>query len=175
MEDGSPLLEYVTYGIVGFLGLAMLLLALRTAWFFLSLLMVPVLGALGRTRLAGAAVRRWGERGPHIGLPVMGPTDEAAVAEAAAASRVQIPRAIRLGVRAGVAVGASPGVWYAGHGALLARARGDSAWEIAGHVALALCLVSPAGALLGAGAGGLAGLAIDAGRGRAVQRRAERE
>jgi hypothetical protein len=163
MEGGSPVLEWITYGIMGFVLLALGFLALRSAYFFLSLLAIPVLGALGRTRLFGGAVRRWGERGPATGLPVLGPTDEAAAAEAAAAlSGVRVPRAVHLGLRIGALVGALPGVWLAVRGARLDAARGEPAAVIAGTVAFALCLVATAGAFVGGAAGALAGAAADA-------------
>jgi hypothetical protein len=163
MEGGSPVLEWITYGIVGVILFALGFLALRTAWFFLSLLLIPVLGAVGRTRRLGPIVRRWGERGAPAGLPVMGPTDEVAVDEAAAAlARVQIPPAVRAGVRLGAVLGAIPGVWLAVRGAQLSRASGDSPWEVAGHVAFALSLVAGAGAVAGAALGALAGLGFDA-------------
>jgi hypothetical protein len=163
MEGGSPILEWITYGIIGFVLLALLLLALRSASFFLSLLAIPVLGALGRTRLAGGLVRRWGERGPAVGLPVLSAADEEAVDEAAAGlSRVRVPRAVRLGIRTGAVLGALPGVWLAARGAQLGSARGESPAEVAATVAFALCLVSAAGAIAGAATGAVAGAGVDA-------------
>lgn len=163
MEGGSPVLEWITYGMVGVILFALGFLFLRTAYFFLSLLFIPVLGALGRTRRFGGVVRRWGERGPSAGMPVMGASDEAAVDEAAASlSRVRIPRTVRLAIRVGAALGALPGLWLAVRGAGLARERGDTAGEIAGYVAFALCLVAGAGVVVGSGLGALAGVALDA-------------
>lgn len=167
MEGGSPVLEWITYGILGVILFALGYLFLRTARFFLSLLLIPVLGALGRTRAFGGLVRRWGERGPAGGLPVMGASDEAAVDEAAAAvARVRIPRAVTGGARLGAALGAAPGVWYAAQGGWAARVGGEPALMIAGHVAFALCLVGGAGVLVGSALGALAGVAVDAGRAR---------
>jgi hypothetical protein len=166
MEGGSPILEWITYGIVGFVLLALLLLALRTAYFFLSLLAIPVLGALGRTRLAGGVVRRWGERGPQVGLALPAASDEQAIDTAVAAhGGVQVPRAVSRGLRVGALLGALPGVWMAARGAYLSLGRGESAVEVAATVAFALALVSAAGALVGGGVGALAGAAVDAVRG----------
>ena len=163
MEGGSPILEWITYGIVGLVLAALGFLALRSAYFFLSLLAIPVLGALGRTRRFGGAVRRWGERGPASGLPALGPTDEAAVDEAAARlSGVRVPRAVQLGLRIGAGLGALPGVWMAVRGARLDLARGASTGEVVGTVAFALCLVAAAGALVGGALGALGGAAVDA-------------
>jgi hypothetical protein len=163
MEGGSPILEWITYGIVGFILLALLLLALRSAYFFLSLVAIPVLGALGRTRLFGGAVRRWGERGAGGGLPTLGATDEIAVDEAAArVSGVRVPRAVSLGLRIGAALGAAPGVWLALRGGWLGRARGAPPTEIAADVLFGLCLIASAGALVGGALGALAGAGVDA-------------
>ena len=163
MEGGSPVLEWITYGIVGFVLLALSLLALRTAYFFLSLLAIPVLGALGRTRLLGGAVRRWGERGATGGLPVLGASDERAVEEAAARlSGGSVPRPVQVGLVVGAVVGALPGVWLAVRGGRLSAARGESPWEIAATVAFGLCLVAAAGALVGGAVGALGGAGVDA-------------
>jgi hypothetical protein len=162
MEGGSPVLEWITYGIVGFVLLALGLLAMRTAYFFLSLLAIPLLGALARTRAFGGLVRRWGERGPSAGLPTLGVTDEAAVDEAARLRGVRVPPAVRLGLRAGAAAGAAPGLWLAARGGFLARARGESVAEIAATVAFGVCLVAAAGLLVGAALGALLGAGVDA-------------
>jgi hypothetical protein len=163
MEGGNPILEWITYAMVGFVLLTLGFFAVRSAYFFLSLLFIPVLGALGRTRLFGGAVRRWGERGPQAGMSSLGATDEAAVDDAARAlNRVRVPRAVSLGLRVGAAAGAAPGLWQAVQGARLAAARGESAVEILATVALALSLVAAAGALVGAGLGALAGAGVDA-------------
>lgn len=162
MEGGSPILEWITYGMVGVVLLALVLLALRSASFFLSLLAIPVLGLLGRTRLAGGMVRRWGERGPRDGLPVLGASDEAAIDEAVRAAGVRVPRAVLRGLWLGGAAGATPGIVFAVRGAWLSTARGESAGEIAGTVAIALGLVAAAGALVGATLGALAGAGVDA-------------
>ena len=162
MEGGSPILEWITYGIVGFVLLTLGFFAVRSAYFFLSLLFIPVLGALGRTRLFGGAVRRWGERGPSTGMSPLGPSDEEAVEAATRElNRVRVPRAVSIGLRAGAAVGALPGVWQAVRGARLAAERGETAIEIAATVALALCLVAAAGTLVGAGIGALAGAGVE--------------
>jgi hypothetical protein len=163
MEGGSPVLEWITYGIMGLVLLMLLVIVVRSAYFFLSLLAIPVLGALGRTRLAGGVVRRWGERGPHDGLPVLGASDEVAVDEAARAlAGVRVPRAVRLGLWAGAAAGAVPGVVLAVRGARAAAARGETGLEIVATVAMSLALVGAAGALAGAAVGVLAGVGVDA-------------
>jgi branched-subunit amino acid ABC-type transport system permease component len=96
---------------------------------------------------------------------VLGRTDEAAVDEASASlSGVRVPRAVRVGLRAGAALGALPGVWLAVRGARLDMARGASWAETAGTVAFALCLVAAAGTLVGGALGALAGAGIDAAR-----------
>jgi len=167
MEGGNPILEWITYAMVGFVLLTLGFFAVRSAYFFLSLLFIPVLGALGRTRLFGGAVRRWGERGPKTGMSSLGASDEAAVDEATRElNRVRVPRAVSVGLRVGAAVGAVPGIWQAVVGARLAAARGETAGEIAATVALALSLVAAAGTLVGAGLGALAGAGVDAMRRR---------
>jgi hypothetical protein len=167
MEGGSPVLEWITYGIMGVILFALGFLALRTAYFFLSLLFIPVLGALERTQRFRGVVRRWGERGPNTGLPVLGATDEAAVDEASAAhSRVRIPAIVGTAMRVGAALGALPGVWLAIRGARLSLARGDSSLEVAANAAFGLCLIAGAGAIVGSAVGALVGIGLDAaGRG----------
>ncbi len=164
MEGGSPVLEWITYGIVAFVLLTLGVLFVRTAWFFLSLLAIPVTDALGRTRLFGGVVRRWGERGPRGEGTVLDPRTEQAIGEASAA-QLQIPASVRVGARVGGALGALPGVWMAVTGARAALLRGDTAGEIAGAVAMGLALVAAAGAIAGAGVGVLAGIAVAALRG----------
>jgi hypothetical protein len=48
MEGGNPLLEYLTYGVISLVALALGILALRSAWFFLSLLAIPLAETVGR-------------------------------------------------------------------------------------------------------------------------------
>jgi hypothetical protein len=161
VEGGNPVLEWVTYGIVGFVLLTLGVLFVRTAWFFLSLLAIPLTDALGRTRLLGGAVRRWGERGPRGAGTVLDPRTEQAIGEASAA-QLQIPASVRVGARAGGALGALPGFWMAVTGARAALLRGDTFWEVAGAVAMALALVAAAGAIAGAAVGIFAGIGIAA-------------
>lgn len=165
MEGGNPVLEWITYGIMGLVLLMLVVIVVRSAYFFLSLLAIPVLGVLGRTRLAGGVIRRWGERGPSTGMRVLGATDEAAADEAARRlSRVRVPRAVLVGLRAGAGLGALPGLWLAVRGGRLSAARGETALEIAVTVAFAVCLVASAGALVGGALGALAGAGVDAAR-----------
>lgn len=167
MEGGSPLLEWITYAIVAFVLLALGALALRSAWFFLSLLAIPLTTLLARrSRRLRRTFYRWGERGT-ASLPgvTLGPEEEQAIAEAQAAHAV-VPAAVRRGVRIGAALGALPGLWSAVRGAQLELARGESAATVAGTVALALGLVAGAGIVVGAVLGAAAGIAVEAARGR---------
>jgi hypothetical protein len=165
MEGGSPLLEYVTYAIVGIVLCALGVLALRTAWFFLSLLAIPLTEAASRWRPTARIVRRWGERGVsrEYGTPngavTQAPLDEM--------RRPQVPLAVRRGLAWGAALGTLPGVWLAVHGAMQARAADASSGEIAAAVGMGLGLVAAAGALAGGAVGALAGLAREAWRTRA--------
>lgn len=163
MEGGNPILEWITYGMIGLVLLSVALLALRSAWFILSLLLIPVTGALGRTRLFGRAVRRWGERGAGGagGLRTLGPSDEEAIA-AAVAARPVVPAVVRRAMVVGAVLGALPGVWMAVDGVRHDLARGEPTAAIAGTVAMALALVSAAGVFVGGAVGALVGLALDA-------------
>ncbi len=49
MEGGSPLLEWITYGMIAFVLFAIGFLAFRSAWFLVSLLAIPVTNALSRS------------------------------------------------------------------------------------------------------------------------------
>jgi hypothetical protein len=144
--------------------LALGFLAFRSAWFFASLLAIPVTNALARTRLVGGAVRRWGERGAAGGSRTLGPTDEEAIAEAAAAAAAgpQVPAAVRRAMIACALLGALPGLWMAVRGVRLGMARDESALELAATAALAVGLVAAAGFFVGGAVGVGIGLAIDA-------------
>lgn len=157
MEGGSPILEWVTYGIIGVVLLTLGILFLRTAWFFLSLLAIPVTHLLGRTRLFGGVIRRWGERGPATGSRVLDRQADDAIGEASMA-QWQVPGAVRTGLRLGAVLGTLPGVWMAVQGARLAGARGESPWEVAGTIATAAGLVMAPGLLAGAAGGAAVGL-----------------
>ena len=57
MEGGNPIVEYLTYGILGLVALSLGILAVRSAWFFLSLLAIPLTETIGRWRpFRGAGV-----------------------------------------------------------------------------------------------------------------------
>ena len=160
MEGGNPVLEWITYGIVSVVLLALGLLFLRTAWFFTSLLLIPVTQALGRTRFAGA-VRRWGERGGTTATTPLDPATEAAIGDAELAG-LQIPPGVRTGVRVGAALGAIAGVVAVAHGVWLGHQRGDGFGEVAATVGVALGLVLAPGVVVGAVLGAAGGAALDA-------------
>jgi hypothetical protein len=165
MEGGSPLLEWITYGMIACVLLALSFLALRSAWFFASLLAIPVTSVLSRSRRLGRVVRRWGERGSgHDGVPTLGPTDEAAVEEAVAAAGPQVPPVVRRAMITGGLLGAVPGLWLALRGAQLGLARGEGMASIAATVGMAVCLVGAAGLFVGGAVGVGIGLALDAAR-----------
>jgi hypothetical protein len=160
MEGGHSLVDWISYGILGFILFAFAVLLLRSAWFFLSLLAIPLTDTLARrTRLRGA-IRRWGERGAPVD-PIAAAAD---VAHEAAPSLV--PRRVRLGAGVGAALGALPGLWWAGRGALLTAERGGTALETLAQAALGVGLVASAGLLAGTAAGALVGLVLEAVRGR---------
>lgn len=160
MEGGSPILEWITYGIVGVILLALGVLFLRTAWFFTSLLLIPLAQALSRTRFAGP-VRRWGERGSDRRIPALDPSTEAAIGEAELAN-LQIPPSVRVGVRVGVALGGLGGVVAMARGVWLAHHRGESVAAVAATVGVALGLVTAPGVVVGAVLGAAGGAALDA-------------
>jgi hypothetical protein len=159
MEGGTTLVDWISYGIIGFVLFALAVLALRSAWFFLSLLAIPVTDVLARRTRLGGALRRWGERGEAVG-----PTRPGAPAEVPAPSLV--PRTVRHSAGVGAALGALPGVWWAARGAVLTLRGGGTALEALAQAALGLGLVAAAGVLVGAAAGALTGVAIDAVRTR---------
>ena len=167
MEGGSPLLEWITYGMIACVLLALGFLAMRSAWFFASLLAIPVTSVLSRSRRIGRVVRRWGERGvAQGGVPTLGPTDEAAVEEAVAAVGPQVPPVVRRAMIAGALLGALPGLWMAVRGAQLDLARGEGMASVAATIGMAVCLVGAAGLFVGGAVGIAVGLALDAGRRR---------
>lgn len=159
MEGGTTVVDWISYGIIGFVLFALAVLVLRSAWFFLSLLAIPVTDVLARRTRVGGALRRWGERGT-VGLPT-----RAGATEPATPPPSLVPRGVRRATAIGAALGAVPGVWWAARGALLTVRRGG-ATEALAQAALGLGLVAAAGVLVGSAAGALAGLALDARRRR---------
>lgn len=167
MEGGSPILEWITYGMIACVLFAIGFLVYRSLRFFLSLLLIPVTDALGRTRLFGGAVRRWGEAGaPRSGLPTLSAEEERAVAEAARAAAPQVPLAVQRAIMLGAALGACPGLWWAVRGVQAGLARGDSTGGLAATAGIAIGLVSAAGAIVGGVVGAAVGLVVEAGRRR---------
>jgi hypothetical protein len=159
MEGGSPLLEYLTYGVLGLVAFALCVLTLRSAWFFLSLLAIPLAETVGRWRPFRGAVERWGERGAHADPRLWGarpPTD----AGAESPTRRGSPRAVRLGMRLGALLGALPGLWLGVRDATRASTAGDAAWAFV----MGLALLGGAGLLLGIALGAGAGVLIAASR-----------
>jgi hypothetical protein len=139
----------------------------RTAWFFLTLLAIPLTSVLGRrSRRLRSTFYRWGERGT-ASMPgrTLDPEAEAAIAEAQSA-REGVPATVRRGMLAGALLGALPGVWSAARGAQLELARGEGAATVAATVGIALGLVAGAGVVLGAVLGAVVGIAVDAVRER---------
>jgi hypothetical protein len=131
-------------------------LVLRSAWFFLSLLAIPLTDTLARRTPLGGMIRRWGERG----APVDRLAAAADVAHEAAPSLV--PRRVRVGAGVGAALGALPGLWFAARGAVLTVQRGGTALEAAAQAALGVGLVASAGVLVGTALGAGLGLALEA-------------
>jgi hypothetical protein len=160
MEGGNPFVEYLTYGMIGVVLLALGFLALRTAWFFLSLLAIPLSEAASRWAPTRRAFARWGERGARRDptswrhAPVGGGAPTGAMPGA--------PAAVRRGLGVGALLGAVPGLVLAVRGGLHTHAAGGSLAETASAVGIGIGLVAAAGALLGAALGAGAGLAWDA-------------
>jgi hypothetical protein len=160
MEGGSSFVEYLTYGMVGVVLLALGFLAVRTAWFFLSLLAIPFSEAASRWAPARRALSRWGDRGAR-----RDPTTwRHAGREPAPASDAGpgAPPAVRRGLGVGALLGAVPGLWLAARGGLHTHAAGGSTAEVLSAIGIGIGLVAAAGALLGAGLGAAAGIAWDA-------------
>ena len=174
MEGGSPVLEWITYAIIGLVLLAMLALALRTVSVVLSILAIPLTSTLSRIPAVRRGLHRWGMRGADA-LPggVDASDAEAARVEAARAAaeaeRPQVPAAVRRGMTTGAVAGALPGVWMAVHGATTALDAGASVGSVAASVGLALGLVASAGVIAGGALGVVAGIAVDAVRARGRQ------
>jgi hypothetical protein len=170
MEGGNPILEYVTYGVMGLVLLALGVLAVRSAWFFLSLLAIPLAETAGKWRPFRRAVARWGERGarrdPDLWRATASPPLESdAIDEAAlAAAGPIVPRPVRRGLRLGALLGALPGLWLAWDGARQTLARGEGTAAALGAAGIGIGLVAAAGALLGGALGAGAGLAWEATR-----------
>ena len=164
MEGGSRLLEWVTYGVMGLVLLALGVLFVRSAWFFLSLLVIPLAETVGRWRPFRGMVDRWGERGGRRDPELWAARLDVEPAHQAP-PRPTMPRAIRLGTRLGAAVGAVPGLWLAvrdASRAMDAGTPGDAVWA----VVMGLALVGGAGVLLGAALGAAIGLLVEVARGR---------
>lgn len=160
MEGGSPFVQYLTYGMIAVVLCALGFLAFRTAWFFLSLLVIPLGEAASRWAPAARLATRWGERGARRD-PTSWRHDAIGAAQTEQAPRLP-PRAVRRGMAIGAALGALPGVWLGVRGALRTHASGGSALEIAAAMGIALGLVAAAGALVGGAAGAAGGAAWDA-------------
>jgi hypothetical protein len=155
MEGGTTFVDWISYGIIGFILFALAVLALRSAWFFLSLLAIPVTDVLARRTRMGGALRRWGERGAPPGAFASGVPD-------AAPAPSLVPPTVRRGAGIGATLGALPGVWWAARGALLTLRTGGTAIEAVAQAALGIGLVAAAGVLVGAAVGALTGAAVDA-------------
>jgi hypothetical protein len=163
MEGGSPLLEYLTYGVLGFVALALGILALRSAWFFLSLLAIPLTETVGRWRPFRGAVERWGERGARRDPALWAARLDVSAESPDVAERAEAPRAVRAGMRVGALLGVVPGVVLGVRDALRASAHGattDAAWALV----MGIALVGGAGLLLGVALGAGAGLLVTAAR-----------
>ncbi|GLC27629.1 hypothetical protein [Roseisolibacter agri] len=161
MEGGTTLVDWISYGIIGFVLFALAVLVLRSTWFFLSLLAIPVTDVLARRTRLGGALRRWGERGA-TGAGTFGALDPTPTV----ATTANVPRAVRLGAGVGATLGALPGVWWAARGALVTLRAGGSALSALAEAALGIGLVASAGLLVGTALGALVGLAVDASRSR---------
>lgn len=161
MEGGSPFLEYLTYGVIGFVLLALGILAVRSAWFFLSLLIIPLAETVGRWAPFRGMVDRWGERGAKRDPRLWAARLDVDVTPVDPAPTPGAPRAVRIGARLGAALGAVPGVWLAVRNTVGAATGADAVWAILGGVAL----LGAAGALVGTALGAGAGLLWTAVRG----------
>jgi hypothetical protein len=162
MEGGTTFVDWISYGILGFVLFALAVLLLRSAWFFLSLLAIPLTDTLARRTRLGGAIRRWGERGAPVS-----PHDAAAdVGHAVAPSLV--PRAVRLGAGIGAVLGALPGVWWAVRGAATTLRAGGTPMDAVAQAALGLGLVAAAGLLVGTALGAGVGLAYESVRKRSA-------
>ena len=160
MEGGSRVLEYLTYGVIGFVALALGILAVRSAWFFLSLLAIPLAETVGKWRPFRGAVERWGERGA-LRDPALWAARLELEESARPAARLQSPRAVRLSMRIGAALGTLPGLWLGVRDAARAwsaGATGDAAWALVMGVAF----LGGAGLLVGVAIGAGVGIAITA-------------
>lgn len=164
MEGGTTVVDWISYGIIGFVLFALAVLLLRSAWFFLSLLVIPVTDVLARRTRLGGALRRWGERGVPVAGPLARPVPESWAAPDTPPPSL-VPPAVRRGAGIGAALGALPGVWWAARGAVLTVRAGGTWPEALAQAALGLGLVASAGVLVGTALGALAGLAVDARRG----------
>ena len=165
MEGGTTLVDWISYGIIGFVLFALAVLVLRSAWFFLSLLAIPVTDVLARRTRLGGALRRWGERGTPVAGRLAPPIPES-WATPATAPQSLVPLVVRRGAAVGAALGALPGLWSAARGAVRTLATGGTTMAALAEAALGIGLVASAGLLVGTALGALAGLAIDALRSR---------
>ncbi len=158
MEGGNSLVDWISYGILGFVLFALAVLVLRSAWFFLSLLAIPLTDTLARHTRLGGAIRRWGERGD----PMLPGAHAAEVGHELAPSLV--PRGVRRGAAIGALLGALPGVWWAVRGAMATLRAGGSTGSALAEAALSLGLVASAGVIVGTAVGAGIGLAYEAAR-----------
>ena len=159
MEGGNPIVEYLTYGILALVALALGILAVRSAWFFLSLLAIPLTETVGRWRPFRGAVQRWGERGAADDPELWG----ARLATEPARAPEGSPRAVRVGMRVGALLGTLPGLWFGGRDAARAWSAGatdDAAWALLMGVAF----LGGAGLLLGIALGAGVGVLLGAAR-----------
>ena len=162
MEGGTTLVDWISYGILGFVLFALAVLLLRSAWFFLSLLAIPLTDTLARRTRLGGAIRRWGERGAPVGA------HDAAADVAHEIAPSLVPRAVRIGAGLGAVLGALPGIWWAVRGAQSTLRAGGTVLDAVGQAALGLGLVAAAGLLVGTAVGAGAGLAYESVRRRSA-------
>ena len=159
MEGGNPILEYLTYGVLGLVALALGILVVRSAWFFLSLLAIPLTETVGRWGPFRGAVQRWGERGARDDPALWA----ARLATEPARAPDGSPRAVRVGMRVGALLGTLPGLWLGGRDAARAWSTGatdDAAWALL----MGVVFLGGAGLLLGIALGAGVGIAIAASR-----------
>jgi hypothetical protein len=165
MEGGSKLMEYLTYGVVGFVLLALAVLAVRSAWFFASLLVIPLAESVGRWRPFRDAVARWGERGARRD-PALWAARLELGPDATPRRPSGIPRLVRRSALVGATLGALPGVLTGIREAIRLLGRGGTPADAIWSVGMGVGLVGSAGALVGAALGAAVGIAAGALRAR---------
>lgn len=162
MEGGSPLLEYLTYGVIGVVLLIVAAMAVRSAMFFLSLFLVPLADTFGGWAPARRRLERWARHGAERDADIWRGAATAMPERVAAP-----PSVVERAAAVGGALGVLPACWVVAAGPVAHLLATPASWrgDLAA-AALTLAMVGVPGAVAGAGLGAAAAMMRQAIAGR---------